>query len=400
MNKKFRAACSLILACGILLGALSGCSIVGTTNEETTAYIESVSKAVKEPSVSVEKSSGEKLVIEDGVKEITAEMLNGKNLISIDIPDSVKNIEEGSIDKNTVIICNDNTYASDYASENGYWYYLTYQTLDENNDKVTLEALYSNENVMITDAMPCNSVGILHTLDGEIKRQDSKTIIDYVDGLFSEIKAGKPYIGYSRNYGIDDLELTAADESKSDIGLLNSAKGSLRKLFLDNAKNDTFMPVPEAVEYGVDNSASFTVGNMPYSDAYDKDETFSAYCVENDVINKITVNFGDVNDSALLDAVFGCIPAHSRDEINAEFDKLSAYVDIADDWTVEFKNCRLYAMADRTTDHAEKIELTKVAYVTATAKGVGEFESLGEFTITFRFNDVFTISCDWTEPVE
>ena len=398
MNKKIKFGCALLLS-GMVLAGTTGCSIVGTETTETEPYVESVSALVKEPNVEIEKINGEKLVIADGTKEITKDSIGDKTLISIEIPDSVKSIEEDAIDKNTIIICNDNSTAYEYASENGYWYYLTYETLDDNNDKVTLTALYSDENVMITDEMPCNSKGILHTLDGEIKKQDAETIISYVNGLVENIKEGKPYIAFSRGYGIDDLELTAKDDT-ADIGLLSQAKSSLRKLFVGNAEDGEFCKTADAVEYGEDNSQAFNIGTIPYSASYDNDDTFSAYCAEADVINKININFGTANSSELIDGVFGVIPAHNRDEINAEFDKLSEFVEISDDWTVEYKDCSLYVMCDRTTDKAETLELTRSAYITATAKGVGSFEYLGEFEITFRFNDNYSISFDWTAPEE
>ena len=401
MKKSVKIICGIMLVLGIIVGSFSGCTLVGTQDEETTVYVESVSKQVKEPSVTVEQIYGEKLVIDDGVKEITNEMLNGKSLISIDIPDSVTHIDDECIDKSVVIICNDNSYASEFASENGYWYYLTYETLDENNKTITESALFSDENVQITEAMPCNNSGYIHTVDGLVLKQSTENIINYVNGLVSELRDGKPYIGFSRSYSVDDIELAPiGTEDDSAISTLASAKKQLRNLFLDGAESDEFMPVPENVEWGEDNSSAFTMGEIPMNASYDNDETFSAYCIEIDTLNRITINFGEANNNDLIDGVFGCIPEHDRDEINAEFDKLSAFLTIDDDYTVEYKDCRMYVESDRTNDQVDKIELNRVAYITATATGTGEFEFLGQFQITFKFSDNFTITTDWDEPVE
>lgn len=400
--KKLYIASALMLCFALMAGSLSGCSLLGSDTEETTApYIESVSELVNKPTVKLEKlDKGEKMVVEAGTKAITADMLEGKTLISIEIPESVNQIDNEAISKDTIIICHDNTFAADYASENGYWYYLTYIELDENNHEVEKQALYSNENKPISEAYPANSMGILKTLDGEVFAQDEGIIVNYFNGLVKKARADRPYIAYSRNYSVDDIKFEAADENNASVKLLNSSAKQLRNLILKGAKTSEFMPVPEHVEYGADSSSSFTIGELLYTEAMAREETVSCYCTELDVLYRLTINLGNYNDVEMLNSVFGCIPKHDMAVINQEFDKLSSYLEIDDNFDIVTKDCSIFAESDRTSDCVSTIRLSKVSYITAKAHGVGAFEGLSDMTVTLKFTDTYTIGFDWTAPIE
>ncbi|HHU84597.1 MAG TPA: hypothetical protein GXZ23_05460 [Clostridiales bacterium] len=398
--KKIRLFFIILLSISII-SCFSGCSLTESNEDEVQPYVESKSKNVKVPDILVSQIKGEKLVIQDGAKEITAEMLAGKTLVSIDIPASVKFIEKDIIDKNTVIICVDNSYAADFASENNYWYYKTYSTLDENNKRIEKTGLFSNENIEISDTNPANSLGFLHNPEGEIWMQDAGRIFAYVNGLVDIVNEGKPYISFSRDYKVDDVELAPiGTDDDSAIQLLRSARNILRNIFLDNAKSDEFMPVPEVVEFGEENFDIVAIDEIPFSDEYLNDDEFSASCIESDIMYKILINLGKIESEALYEGAFGCIPTITPKEITAEFDKLSAFVDVADEYETKIADCKIEVMADRITDQLEELKLTKISYITATAKGVGDFEYLGEFEITFKFTDIYKIGCDWTADIE